>query len=254
MGEAWWAPVAELPSGVNRMNRSMVNADRTRPRSILVNRKGYRFTNEAASYNALGGALHREDSEQFRLENLPCWLIFDDEYLRRYGSVGMPTDGTAEWLTGAETIEALATKLSIPHEELSETVRIWNQNVDAGCDPEFHRGESAHDLWWGDPEKKGMIEGTLGRIDTPPFYAVSVSIGALGTKGGPKVDQHARVIDVRGTPFGGLYAVGNVSSPTGMIYAGAGGTLGPGMTFAYLAGKHIAETAYTPVLSERQLD
>jgi succinate dehydrogenase/fumarate reductase flavoprotein subunit len=241
MREAWWIPAVALPPGVNPMNREMITGDRTRPRSILINRQGRRFTNEAVNYNGIGGAFHQEDVNAFGYANLPAWLIFDHEYLLRYGSIGRPYSGqTPPWLTEAPTLRALAERLGVPGDELEKTVERWNVNVAGGCDPDFHRGETAHDLWWGDPNKKGTIEGTLGPLDTAPFYAMELTIGALGTKGGPKVDADARVIDLEGDPIPGLYAAGNVSSPTGASYGGPGGTLGPGMTFGWLAGRHAA--------------
>jgi hypothetical protein len=227
MREAWWIPAAKLPPGVNPMNREMINGDRTRPRSILINRAGRRFTNEAVNYNGIGGAFHQEDVNTFGYANLPAWLIFDHTYLVRYGSIGRPYAGeTPPWLVEAASIEALASRLGVPPAELRATVDRWNAHVAAGADPDFHRGETAHDLWWGDPYKKGSIEGTLGPLDTPPFYALELTIGALGTKGGPKVDADARVVDLDGKVIPGLYAAGN--------------TLGPGMTFGWLAGRHIA--------------
>lgn len=243
MREAWWIPVADLPAGLNGMDRAMVSADRTRPRAIMVNRDGRRFTNEAANYNAFGGAFHQEDVARFDYANLPCWLVFDHEYLRRYPLLGVAPAGDAapEWLTSAPTWSALAKQLGLPPEALEATVERWNANVAAGSDPDFHRGESAHDRWWGDPECKGQVRATLGPLDEPPFYAVEIRSGALGTKGGPRVDQDARVLDLDGEPIPGLYAAGNVmASPFGMTYGGAGGTLGPAMVFGYLAGQHAA--------------
>jgi hypothetical protein len=241
MREAWWIPATELPPGVNPMNREMINGDRTRPRSILINRRGRRFTNEAVNYNAIGGAFHQEDVNEFGYANLPAWLIFDHPYLERYGSIGRPYAGrTPPWLVEAPTLDALAERLAVPPGELRGTVDRWNTNVANGADPDFRRGETAHDLWWGDPYRKGTIEATLGPIDTPPFYALELTIGALGTKGGPKVDADARVISLDGAVIPGLYAAGNVSSPTGASYGGPGGTLGPGMTYAWLAGRHAA--------------
>jgi 3-oxosteroid 1-dehydrogenase len=67
---------------------------------------------------------------------------------------------------------------------------------------------------------------------------MELASGVIGTKGGPRVDQHTRVIDLDGAVITGLYAVGNVSSPTGAAYDGPGGTLGPGMTYAWIAGRH----------------
>jgi succinate dehydrogenase/fumarate reductase flavoprotein subunit len=243
MREAWWMPAADLPEGVNAMNRCMINADRTRPRSIMVNRHGRRFTNEAANYNAFGGAFHQEDVAAFEYANLPSWLVFDQEYLRRYGTVGPypPSEEPPAWLESYPTLQALADDLGIPGEELQRTVETWNKYVAEGHDPDFHRGESAHDRWWGDPAYKGDKRGTLGPIDEPPYYAIRVESGALGTKGGPRVDPDARVLDLDGDVLEGLYAAGNaMGSPFGATYGGAGGTLGPAMVFGYIAGLHAA--------------
>ncbi|KUP97246.1 FAD-dependent oxidoreductase [Thermobifida cellulosilytica] len=244
MREAWWIPAADLPEGINSMNRAMINADRTRPRSIMVNRKGRRFTNEAANYNAFGGAFHVEDVTSFDYANLPSWLIFDQGYLRAYGTIGPHPAGEEPpaWLKGYPTLEALAEDVGLPADELVATVRRWNENVANGHDPDFGRGESAHDRWWGDPAYKRDVRGTLGPIDDPPYYAIKVVSGGLGTKGGPRTDEHARVLDLDGRVIEGLYAAGNVmASPFGMTYGGAGGTLGPAMVFGYLAGRHLTD-------------
>ncbi|MDT9591668.1 FAD-dependent oxidoreductase [Nocardioides zeae] len=246
MREAWWIPAADLPPGVNRMDRYMVNGDRTRPRSIMVNRRGRRFTNEAANYNAFGGAFHVEDVGAFDYANLPCWLVFDQEYLRRYGTVGPHPRGEQPpaWMRAYGTLRELADDLGIDADGLEGTVAAWNVAVADGHDPEFGRGRSAHDRWWGDPAYKRDVRGTLGPLDEAPFYAVQIHSGALGTKGGPRVDPDARVLDVDGAPVEGLYAAGNaMGSPFGATYGGAGGTLGPAMTFGYLAGAHAAARA-----------
>jgi succinate dehydrogenase/fumarate reductase flavoprotein subunit len=245
MREAWWIPAADLPEGINAMNRAMISADRTRPRSIMVNRKGRRFTNEAANYNAFGGAFHVEDVAAFEYANLPCWLVFDQGHLRAYGTIGPHPAGEEPpaWLKAYDTLDALAEDLEIPTEELKATVQRWNENVEKGIDPDFHRGESAHDRWWGDPAYKRDVRGTLGPLDEAPYYAIPIKSGALGTKGGPRVDPDARVLDLHGEPIEGLYAAGNVmASPFGMTYGGAGGTLGPAMVFAYLAGLHATRS------------
>jgi succinate dehydrogenase/fumarate reductase flavoprotein subunit len=249
MREAWWVPVGELPEGINRMNRFLVSSDRSRPRSIMVNRTGKRFTNEAANYNALGGAFHQEEVSGFRYANLPCWLVFDAEYVRRYGPPGGGGGGSgaraggrpADWLPSSGTLAGLAEAIGVDPAGLEETVARWNKYVADGADPEFHRGGSAHDRWWGDPACKGQVNATLGPIDEPPYYALPVRSGALGTKGGPKIDVNGQVVDLDGRPISGLYAAGNVmASPFGMTYGGAGGTLGPAMVFGWLAGRHAA--------------
>lgn len=248
MREAWWIPVGELPAGVNRMNRFLLSGDRSRPRTIMVNKAGRRFANEAANYNAFGGAFHQEDVARFEYANLPCWLVFDAGYIRLYGSPGSggagvhsSEEGAADYLISAPTVSGLAGKLGIPAAELEATVERWNKNVAEGLDPDFGRGGSAHDRWWGDQAYKGTVQATLGPIDEGPYYALPVQSGGLGTKGGPRVDPDARVLDLDGEPIPGLYAAGNVAgSPFGMTYGGAGGTLGPAMVFAWLAGRHAA--------------
>ncbi len=170
-------------------------------------------------------------------------MILDQVYVDRYGfggRFGVPGKA-ADWATSAPTLAALAEKLGIPAQALEETVARWNTNVAAGHDPDFHRGESAHDLWWGDPHHKGKVEAALGPLETGPFYAAEIKSGTLGTKGGPVTDVDARVRDIDGDVIEGLYAAGNtMASVFGMTYGGPGGTLGPAMTFGWLAGLHAA--------------
>jgi succinate dehydrogenase/fumarate reductase flavoprotein subunit len=244
MREAWWIPVGSVPVEENALGRVLVNGQRTLPHSIMVNRRGRRFTNEAANYNAFGAAFHVEDVSRFEYANLPCWLVFDQHYVERYGfRVASGGDGgtVPAWMLRGETVAELAATLDVPAAELEATVARWNDNCAAGHDPDFGRGDSAFDCWWGDPYRKGRRDATLGPLAKPPFYAWEIHSGCLGTKGGPRVDQHARVLDIDGAPIAGLYAAGNVmGSPFGMTYGGPGGTLGPAMVFGYLAGQHAA--------------
>jgi succinate dehydrogenase/fumarate reductase flavoprotein subunit len=247
MREAWWMPIVEVPQEVNSAGKLMLTAERTLPGSIMVNREGRRFVNEAANYNAFGGAFHEHDVGAFRWRNLPCWVIFNQDFYQRYGFAnhyGGEREARAEppqWVVRAPTLAGLADRLGIPEGALEATVDRWNGQVDAGRDPDFHRGESAHDLWWGDPSMKGDIRATLGRIGAGPYYAVEVKSGALGTKGGPQTDARARVLDLDQRPIAGLYAAGNaMASPMGMTYGGAGGTLAPAMVFGFLAGRDAA--------------
>jgi succinate dehydrogenase/fumarate reductase flavoprotein subunit len=242
MREAWWMPAVEVPHH-DGPRTHLFAAERARPRSIMVNRKGRRFTNEAANYNAFGAAFHEQDVAQFDYANLPCWFVFDQGFLHRFGFIDTPAGAAApNWLTRAATLDELASQLGCDAEGLKTTVAHWNDVVVAnGRDEQFQRGESVHDNWWGDPQNKGTPAATLGPLDEPPFYAVEVKSGALGTKGGPRTDSSARVLNVDGEVIPGLYAAGNVmASAMGMTYGGAGGTLGPGMVFGYLAGKDAA--------------
>jgi 3-oxosteroid 1-dehydrogenase len=240
MPQAWWVPVIEIPGDVafGRQRATLLNRERTLPRSIIVNKLGRRFTNEAANYNALGGALHQLDAVRFDYANLPCWLVFDAGYLARYGFRSVRPAGQAPaWMTQAGSLSALAAAIGVPADALTQTVTRWNANVEAGHDPDFHRGRSAYDLWSGDAAARPRVQATLGPIDEPPYYAVQVRSGTLGTSGGPRTDLQGRVLDTRGQVIAGLFAAGNVAAaPTGMAYGGAGGTLGPIITFAYRAG------------------
>ena len=203
-----------------------------------------RFANEAANYNAFGAAFHEIDVSSFEYSNLPCWMIFDHEHLTRYGIAGYKGAArTPSWLTTAPTLDQLASKLGIPADALARTVERFNTFAEAGEDPDFGRGRSAHDTWWGDTALTGEVAATLGPLDSPPFYALEIHSGALGTKGGPRTDSNAQVLDLDGVPIPGLYAAGNVmASVMGMTYGGGGGTLGPAMVFGYLAGRHAAQS------------
>jgi len=244
MREAWWIPVGVVPEESNPMGRTLVNGQRTLPHSIMVNRRGRRFTNEAANYNAFGAAFHVEDVSRFEYANLPCWLVFDQTYVDTYGfrvTAGGAGTVVPAWIPRGDTPAALAAALDIDGDELTRTIARWNELCAAGHDPDFGRGDSAFDCWWGDPNRKGRRDATLGPLTRGPYYAFEIHSGALGTKGGPRVDPDARVLDLAGKPIPGLYAAGNVmGSPFGMTYGGPGGTIGPAMVFGYLAGRHAA--------------
>jgi succinate dehydrogenase/fumarate reductase flavoprotein subunit len=246
MREAWWLPVSEVPTRDGGTRAILITCERTFPGSIMVNGEGKRFTNEAANYNAFGAAFHEMDVARFAYRNLPCWLVFDQSYYDRYGFGwdAAPGKPAPAWLTSAPSLGALAKRLGVPDAALQTTVARWNALVDAGRDEDFQRGESANDTWWGDPGRKGTRAATLGKLTQPPFYAIEVKSGCLGTKGGPRVDENANVLDHDGAPIPGLYAIGNaMGSPMGMTYGGAGGTIAPGMVFGFLAARHAAARA-----------
>ncbi len=250
MREAWWMPVIEVPESINPMGRQLCTYERTMPGSLMVNRHGRRFTNEASNYNAFGAAFHEQDVSRFEYANLPCWLLFNGDYYSKYPFVGGLSDEFAEgarppeWIASAASIRELAEKIGVDGDELEKTVERFNAHAAEAHDPDFRRGESANDLWWGDPGWRGDRRATLAPLGPPPYHAVEVKSGALGTKGGPQTDVDARVLDVEGEVIPGLYAAGNVmASPMGMTYGGAGGTLGPGMIFGFRAGRHAGARA-----------
>jgi len=216
--------------------------ERARPGAILVNRAGKRFVNEAANYNAMGKALHVFDAGTHSYANLPYWLIIDQRYKGKYPTFTSPPGGPIPpYMIQADTLEALAEKAGIEPQGLATTVARFNQMVRNGHDDDFNRGDNSYDNFymWGDPAFDPPYR-TLGLIDQGPFYAVKMESGALGTCGGPKTNGEAQVLDWSGNPIAGLYAAGNaMAAVLGEAYGGAGGTLGPGMTFGYIAGKHL---------------
>ncbi|AKK30749.1 FAD-dependent oxidoreductase [Mycobacterium sp. EPa45] len=239
MGEAWWVPVIQIPGdtlGGKPRSRS-VRLERTRPRSIIVNRAGKRFLNEAGEYNSMSGPFHQLDPRHGYV-NDPAWIVFDDQHLKRYGFLGVEPGGEApDWFNKSVTLAELEDKTGIDADGLAATLTAWNDNVAAEVDPEFGRGASAYDGYWGDNSAATPALQTLGPLDTPPYYAVPVGIGAMGTKGGPRTDRDGRVLHVSGKPIPGLFAAGNaMAGVTGRAYGGAGGTLGPAMVFGYRAG------------------
>lgn len=243
MGEAWWVPIVRIPGDTidgHQRSRS-VRLERTRPRSIIVNRAGRRFVNEACDYNSLAGAFHHLDPRGGFL-NDPAWIVFDAAHLKRYGFLGVaPGEPVPDWFCESVDLPALAAKTGIDPDGLAQTVNAWNHGVAADADPEFGRGASAYDGYWGDDQAETPAGRTLGPLDTAPYYAVPLSVGAMGTKGGPRTDHDGRVQHVTGRPIPGLFAAGNaMAGVTGRAYGGAGGTIGPAMVFGYRAGRAAA--------------
>lgn len=249
--QGWWIPTMTLPmKGASNFHEIHQAAfDVGRPWSVVVNRKGVRFVDEACGYDQFGQAMVRDQAHSGA--NMPCWLIFDAKFRRKFSAGGlMPTVHTpekkvpADWwdhyVFRADTIEALAAKIHVPVEAVKATVASMNGYAKTGIDPEFGRGMNPYDQMFGDPSSKP--NPNLGPIDTAPYYAVPINNGDLGTKGGLRCDARARVLDKSGTPIPGLYAAGNnAGTPFGDTYPGAGATIGPGMTFGYVAANDIAE-------------
>jgi succinate dehydrogenase/fumarate reductase flavoprotein subunit len=244
MREAWWSPVVGFP-GVRRdggRNALLSARERALPGCIMVNRYGRRFCNEAANYNALGGAFHRLDESKLDYLNLPAYMIFDQSMVDRFGAFGVAPGGEMpEWVTRVRTIEELAEAFDLPAADLRATVERFNANVRDGADPDFARGDSAYDRYPGSSQSGEYSDSplaTLGPLGTAPFYGVEVAISALGTKGGPRTDRDGRVLDVDGAVIRGLYAAGNVmASPAGMVYGGAGATLAVAGVWGLYAGR-----------------
>lgn len=239
MGEAWWVPIVQIPGDTidGKQRSRSVRLERTRPRSIIVNQAGHRFVNEACDYNSMAGAFHYLDPRGGYV-NDRGWMVFDSVHLQRYGFLGVaPGEPVPDWFCESADLAELGAKTGIDADGLIRTIDEWNRHVAQEVDPEFGRGSSAYDGYWGDDSATTVAGKTLGPIDTAPFYAVPVRIGAMGTKGGPRTDHDGRVLHVRGEPIPGLFAAGNtMAGATGRAYGGAGGTIGPAMVFGYRAG------------------
>ena len=240
MAEAWWMPLCRIPGeeyGGRDLYRLTLR-ERTLPGSIIVNRGGRRFVNEAHNYNDIGRSFHTFDPVAFEFPNVPAWLIFDHQYKSRYPLMTVfPGDPIPTWLPQAPTLRELASGQGIDADALEATIARFNEHARRGEDPDFRRGASVYDHYNGDGSRPGAL-ATLGPIETPPFYALRLYAGALGTKGGPRTNEKAQVLNVRGEIISGLYAAGNaMAGITGMAYGGAGGTIGPALTFGYIAGK-----------------
>ncbi|MDA3648898.1 3-oxosteroid 1-dehydrogenase [Saccharopolyspora indica] len=242
MDDAWWGPSVPLPGGP-----WFCLAERTLPGCILVNGEGERFANEAAPYVDAVHAMYGPGDGPAR--NMPTWLIADQRYRNRYMFAGLgprqPFPG--RWykhgaIQRASTLEKLAERIDVPATALRRTVERFNGFARDGVDADFQRGTSGYDHYYGDPRNKP--NPSLGALEVAPFYAVKIVPGDLGTKGGLATDVHARVLREDGTPIEGLYAAGNTSAAVmGHTYAGPGATLGPAMTFGYLAARHLASGA-----------
>jgi 3-oxosteroid 1-dehydrogenase len=199
--------------------------------------------NEAASYHIAGQQMLRHDAPGAR--TIPSLMLFDATWRRRY-PLGPMIPDLPDWLQPknfravlrrANSWEELAAKTGLPSERLKATITRFNEHARAGRDPDFRRGESVYDRYYGDPRVKP--NPTLRALETAPFYALPVYPGDIGTNGGLATNEHAQVLDGGGAAIPGLYACGNMAATVmGHSYPAAGATLGPGMTFGYIAARH----------------
>jgi 3-oxosteroid 1-dehydrogenase len=211
---------------------------------ILVNRTGKRFVNEGVTYQDFPKALGAYDPVALDYPTENVWMIFDQSTKDRTVILPSILPGTPapEWMAHAPTIRALAEAIGLDADALEATVARWNEQVAAGDDPDFHRGTVRFEA-----HMSGSFPtpaGSMGTIADAPFYAMPLYDGTLGTNGGPRIDEHARVLRPDGAPIPGLYAAGNASASVfGPAYPGGGATIGPALTFGYLAGRHAASRA-----------
>jgi 3-oxosteroid 1-dehydrogenase len=215
------------------------------PHTIVVNRDGRRFADETYFQNMVP-ALRRYDVKKHRHENLPCYLIFDRQYIDGFSFIDAPRGAEVpSWVSRADTVEELARKLSIDPAGLAATVERFNGFARKGTDDDFRRGEAAwclakKDLWKPTRADETYLSPTLGTLRIAPFYGVELHPSVFASAG-VVANAQSQVIGQRGAPIPGLYAAGNNAAHTeyGVGYQ-AGFSLGSGMTFGYLAARHMA--------------
>jgi 3-oxosteroid 1-dehydrogenase len=237
MDDAWWMPAIEQPKG----RLFPLVSERSMPGSLIVNQEGRRFTNESAPYvNFIHDQLHLESE---RGGHVPAWFLMDQRARQRYtfAAIAPYQPLPKSWfgigtMFSSSTLEGLAAKIGVPAAALVDTITSFNAAARAGRDEEFKRGDSAYDRYYGDPT---LPNPCLNELVKAPYYAAKLVPGDLGTKGGLLTDEHARVLEEDGSVLSGLYAVGNTSaSVMGNEYAGAGATIGPSLTFGWVAARH----------------
>jgi len=242
------APVSLVPRADGSFAHFPHLIERGKPGLIAVTRKGQRFTNEADSYH---------DFMQALLAALPAgepvqaWLVCDHAFMRHYGlgaakPAPMPLGPMIAngYVKRGRTLADLAKVCGIDGDALQKTVQRYNAQALAGKDDDFAKGETPYNHMQGDAPfaaDRGWPNPCMGPLDKGPFYAVKVVAGSLGTFAGLKTNAHAQVLDAQGQPIAGLYAGGNdMNSLMAGHYPSGGITLGPAMTFGWIAAHHAA--------------
>lgn len=240
---AAWVPVSRVPRGDGSFGLFPHFIDRAKPGVIALTRKGRRFVNEGDSYHDFVQALMKEVPAD---REMSAWLITDHRALRAYGlgfvkpwPLPLGPHLKSGYLIRGSTFDELSAKLGIDRQRFAETLGRYNDAAKSGSDPEFGKGGTAYNRFYGDPRIKP--NPCVAPIVRPPFYAVKVVIGDLGTYAGIATNGNAQALDESKRPIPGLYAAGNDAlSIMGGNYPGPGITLGPAMTFGWIAGRHLA--------------
>jgi 3-oxosteroid 1-dehydrogenase len=238
---AWAAPVFHVP-GEDRGR--LCTIERALPGCIMVNQSGTRYLNEAASYHVTGQEMARREAEHG--DASPSWMVFDYRY-RYLFPMGPVYPLIPDWaqngmvrtvLKKARTIPELAARMGIDPDALTATINRFNAFAANGEDPDFQRGQATYDKMYGDP--RHGPNPCLRPLDVAPFYALPIYPGDIGTNGGLTTNAKAQVTRPDGSAIPGLYAIGNAAaSAMGESYPGAGVTIGPALTFGYIAAREL---------------
>ncbi|GBG38839.1 FAD-binding protein [Mycobacterium montefiorense] len=239
LDEAWWLPSVFIANG--GAVAASLGSGRQRPGAIYVDSTGRRFCNESNSYVEVGKAMYANKA-------VPCWMIFDEGYVRRYVTSANPLKRNqrlpAELIENGAvkrgvTIADLAGQIDLPADELSRTVERFNRFSARGLDADFGRGQSAYNDCLGDPGYRP--NAAIGPLDRAPYYATRVLPADVGTCGGVITNEYAQVLDQQDQVIDGLYATGNITATVmGRKYLGAGASIASSMVFGYVAARHAA--------------
>jgi 3-oxosteroid 1-dehydrogenase len=204
-----------------------------------VNAKGKRFVNESNSYHDIGMAIYAQSPD----ERAKHYFICDSDFVRKWGfglirpwpiTIRISPFVKAGYVTRADTIAELASTIGIDSTALTETIARHNEFAKTGVDQDFHRGENAYNLMFGDPS--AGLNPNLRPIQKPPFYALRIRQATMGTTIGLKGSVDGEVLDRYGVPIPGLFSCGNdIASVFRGFYPGGGSTLGPAVVMAYRA-------------------
>ena len=249
MEEAWWIPSSVQP------DQSPLYAvfERSKPHAIMVDGTGERYVNEAASYMEVGQAMYERNAVA---PAIPSWWIMDSRNRRRY-MWGMAPGGWTprQWISSGYMIKAgsiaeLADRCGIEEAALEKTLERYNTAAAHGKDPDFAKGERAYDRYYGDPRVRP--NPCVAPVDRPPYYAVALYPGDVGTCGGLVTDADARVLRADGTVIDGLYATGNcTASVMGRTYPGAGASIGASFVFGWRAAQHMIRAGVAPAAGKQ---
>ena len=242
MDQAWWFPAfAPLPGKAP----AVMLAERSLPGCLIVDQNGHRFANESSDYMSFGQRLLELERSDSPVETM--WMIFDQQYRNSYvfaaelfPRMKIPQAWyDAGIATRADSLAELGALIGVPVNEFAQTMTRFNENASAGEDPDFGRGRSAYDRYYGDPTT--APNPNLRPLLNGPFYAVQIVLSDLGTCGGITADERARVLREDGTVITGLYAIGNTAANAfGTTYPGAGATIAQGLVYGYIAARAAA--------------
>lgn len=244
MKNAWWMPVSLLDNKEGQVQQYPHVIDRAKPGVIVINNKGKRFVNEAVSYLDFVKAMYKDNDEK---SAIPSFMIGDSDVVNKFGlGFALPMISSKKelikkgYLFKSDTIADLADKLGIDANGLEQTIASYNQDAEKGIDTEFSKGENEYDTHFG--AKTKYPNPCMAPLKKGPFYGIKIYPGDIGTSGGLQTNEFSQVLDIDDKPITGLYAAGNDSaSVMGDTYPGPGSTLGPALTFGYIAGRHLAK-------------